>query len=350
MMWMANMSHDGDRLFTQIGSLFDAMGDRDVEAAEAYMTYFNGSYDGNSYSIKNVEIRNSGTSIGLFGSIIGAKVQNIILYSDKGNYIQRLSGTKSWYTIGGLCGLAAIGQGNTAEQTSITNCTVSGYTIQDNSTQSTWGDGNVGGMIGMCTMNLENCSAVNNIVLNSCFIYEKSDGVSVRAGGLVGSMRGNITNCYTGGEISGTEKCLANAKEKSPDGHRRTKLFIGGITGGIYIKNGGNLTELLGTIQGLTGWKNQTGYRCDGVGCSQPTTIIKNSYTYMKLPNTDIQANKVIQSVNPIGSNGETPHERNYNCHVLVRMINCYYYKNNISTIKSFTTGKCWCRRKQDEY
>lgn len=335
----ANMSHDGDRLFIQIGSLFDAKGDQNVEAAEAYMTYFNGSYDGNSYSIKNVEIRNSGTSIGLFGSIIGAKVQNIILYSDKGNYIQRLSGTKSWYTIGGLCGLAAIGQGNTAEQTSITNCTVSGYTIQDNSTQSTWGDGNVGGMIGMCTMNLENCSAVNNIVLNSCFIYEKSDGVSVRAGGLVGSMRGNITNCYTGGEISGTEKCLANAKEKSPDGHRRTKLFIGGITGGIYIKNGGNLTELLGTIQGLTGWKNQTGYRCDGVGCSQPTTIIKNSYTYMKLPNTDIQANAVIQSVNPIGSNGETPHERDYNCHVLVQMINCYYYKSNIPTIKSFTTG-----------
>lgn len=335
----ANMSHDGDRLFTQIGSLFDAMGDRDVEAAEAYMTYFNGSYDGNSYSIKNVEIRNSGTSIGLFGSIIGAKVQNIILYSDKGNYIQRLSGTKSWYTIGGLCGLAAIGQGNTAEQTSITNCTVSCYTIQDNSTQSTWGDGNVGGMIGMCTINLKNCSAVNNVVVNTEFIYEKNDGVSVRAGGLVGSMRGNITNCYTGGEISATEKCLANAKEKSPDGHSRTKLFIGGITGGIYIKNGGNLTELLGTIQGLTGWQNKKGYRCEGVGCSVPTTIIKNSYTYMKLPNTDIQANKVIQSVNPIGSNGETPHERNYNCHVLVRMINCYYYKNNISTIKSFTTG-----------
>lgn len=334
----ANMSHDGDRLFIQIGSLFDAMGHRDVEAAEAYMTYFNGSYDGNSYSIKNVEIRNSGTSIGLFGSIIGAKVQNIILYSDKGNYIQRLSGTKSWYTIGGLCGLAAIGQGNTAEQTSITNCTVSGYTIQDNSTQSTWGDGNVGGMIGMCTMNLENCSAVNNIVLNSCFIYEKSDGVSVRAGGLVGSMRGNITNCYTGGEISGTEKCLANAKEKSPDGHRRTKLFIGGITGGIYIKNGGNLTELLGTIQGLTGWQDKTGYRCEGVGCSVPTTIIKNSYTYIKLPNTDIEANSVIQSVNPIGSNGETPHERNYNCHVLVKMINCYYYSSNISKIKPFTT------------
>lgn len=335
----ANMSHDGDRLFIQIGSLFDAEGHRDVEAAEAYMTYFNGSYDGNSYSIKNVEIRNSGTSIGLFGSIIGAKVQNIILYSDKGNYIQRLSGTKSWYTIGGLCGLAAIGQGNTAEQTSITNCTVSGYTIQDNSTQSTWGDGNVGGMIGMCTINLKNCSAVNNVVVNTEFIREKKDGVSVRAGGLVGSMRGNITNCYTGGEISATEKCLANAKEKSPDGHSRTKLFIGGITGGIYIKNGGNLTELLGTIQGLTGWQNKKGYRCEGVGCSVPTTIIKNSYTYMKLPNTDIQANKVIQSVNPIGSNGETPHERNYNCHVLVRMINCYYYKNNISTIKSFTTG-----------
>lgn len=335
----ADMSHDGERLFTQIGSLYDTQGANNVERADAYMTYFNGSYDGNSYSIQNVEIRNSGTSVGLFGCIIGAKVQNIILYSENGNYIQRLAGTKSWYTLGGLCGLAAVGQGNTAAQTMITNCTVSGYTIQDNSERSSWGDGNVGGLIGTCTMDLEGCSAVNNIVLNSLFINEKSDGVSVRTGGLVGSMRGNITNCYTGGEISCTAACLTNAKNKSSDGNNVAKIFIGGISGGIYIKNGGNLTELLGTIQGITGWKDQNGYRCSGVGCDVPTTVIKNCYTYIKLPDTRVGDNSVIHSVNPIGSNGETPHERNYNCHVLVKMENCYYYGNNIPNIKSFTTG-----------
>ena len=66
------------------------------------MTYFTGSYDGNTYSIKNIEIHSSNTVVGLFGSIIGAQVQNIILYSDRGNHIQRNENAlESWYALGG---------------------------------------------------------------------------------------------------------------------------------------------------------------------------------------------------------------------------------------------------------
>ena len=43
---------------------------------------------------------------------------------------------------------------------------------------------------------------------NTEFKGMKSDGVSVRAGGLVGSMRGNITSCYTGGEINANRDVL----------------------------------------------------------------------------------------------------------------------------------------------
>lgn len=131
------------------------------------MTYFTGSYDGNTYSIKNIEIHSSNTVVGLFGSIIGAQVQNIILYSDRGNHIQRNENAlESWYALGGMCGLAAVGLNNKVEDAKIVNCTVSGYTIQDNSKKCSYGGVNVGGMFGISTLDLEKCTAVNNIVLN----------------------------------------------------------------------------------------------------------------------------------------------------------------------------------------
>ncbi|MFR5149960.1 MAG: hypothetical protein ACLTER_10825 [Ruminococcus sp.] len=99
----------------------------------------------------------------MFGSIIGAKVSNVILYSEKGNYIQRYSGKeRGWHVLGGLCGLAAVGKGNSAENVKISNCTVSGYTIQDNSDKGAYGDSSIGGMFGMSTMDLRECTAVNN--------------------------------------------------------------------------------------------------------------------------------------------------------------------------------------------
>ena len=349
----AEMQHDKDGLrFTQLGSMFDQLGSQDKEDAEAFIAYFSGSYDGSTYYIKNVEIDSKNTTVGLFGSIVGAKVQNVILYSENGNYIQRnADSSRSWYALGGMCGLAAVGSGNSASDTTIVNCTVSGYTIRDNSTQSSWGDASIGGMFGMCTVDLKRCTAVNTIDLNCAYDGTKTDGVSVRVGGLVGSMRGNITSCYTGGKILCEDRCIKNAQTWAQTDYN-AKLFLGGITGGIYIKNKGNLLDLLGNdIQGISNWRESSTsaynkYNCVGSQkCLYPTTVISNCYTYIEMP-TDQTAINAIKSIEPIGSNGETPFENNRNFHVYVKIENCYYYGNNIptSTLKPFTleTASSW--------
>lgn len=323
-----------DKTFTQIGSLYDELGVKNVQDAVAYMTYFNGVYDGNTYSIKNIEINSRDTAVGLFGSVSGAQIRNVILYSDKGNYIQRQADSgKTWYAIGGLCGFASVGKGNSSESVTITNCTVAGYTIQDNSTRSSWGDGCIGGMIGMSTLDLKQCTAVNTIVLNTVFTNDgediKTDGVSLRTGGLVGCMRGKITACYTGGEIVCTDACLENAKQ-----YYGGKIFLGGITGGVYIKSG-NFIELLGDdLRGITGWQDDTSDNAKE--CSTPAVIITDCYTYIQMPDSDA-AYSVIKSIEPIGSNGETPWEDWKNYHIRVQIVNSYYYENNIPRIKQFT-------------
>ena len=339
----ANMEPGGEKLFTQIGSLYDINAkDTKTGDAKAYIAYFTGKYNGNSFFIKNIEINSSSTVTGLFGSIIGAKVQNVILYSEKGNYIQRTApGIRSWYALGGMCGLAAVGKDSTAEDTYIENCTVSGYIIQDNSTQGSWGDGNVGGMFGMSTMNLSRCTAVNKIVLNTQFDDGKSDGTSVRTGGLVGSIRGELEECYTGGEITCTTRCLDNTTYRYGG-----KIFLGGLTGGIYIKAGGTMKALLGdSIKGMQNWKGNSKGQGDDTGwnnakqCSTATTEIRNCYTFIKMPDKN-DCDK-LWSVEPIGSNGETPFENHNNYHVKVAIKNCYYYKENMS-IKQFTAQQAY--------
>ena len=68
------------------------------------------------------------------------------------------------------------------------------------------------------------------------------------------------------------------------------KLFLGGITGGIYIKNGGNLLNLLGTdIKGVDlDWASKEDHTSgNNKACTTPTTVIKDCYTYIKLPSSD---------------------------------------------------------------
>lgn len=330
---MTSAPDGGSVFFTQIGSMYDAKSSKNVVEADASISYFNGVYNGNTYSIKNIEINSKNTVTGLFGSIIGAKVSNVILYSEKGNYIQRYSGKeRGWHVLGGLCGLAAVGKGNSAENVKISNCTVSGYTIQDNSDKGAYGDSSIGGMFGMSTMDLRECTAVNTIIIN---MTESSRTESVRVGGLVGSMRGVISNCYTGGEITCTDTCLRN---------RKTRLMLAGISGGIYIKNKGNLLELLGnSILGIEGAKDDTNNNT--VPCKTATTIIQNCYTYIKMP---IDKDKRITSIEPIGSNGET-HDEKYktwgesNYHVRIQITNCYYYEDNIPVIRhEYMARKTW--------
>ena len=333
---MTSAPDGGNVFFTQIGSMYDENGVKDTSDAQAHMSYFNGNYDGNTYYIKNIEINSKNTVVGLFGNIIGAKVNNVILYSDKGNYIQRRSDSeKSWHAMGGMCGLAAVGKGKSSDDVKISNCTVSGYTIRDNTTKGAWGDTSIGGMFGMSTMDLSKCTAVNDIVVNTIFSGRME---SVRVGGLVGSMRGYITNCYTGGKIICTKECIDNVSKN----YQGSRPMLAGISGGIYIKNKGNLLTLLGdSILGVKDYKDDT--NGNNKKCESPATVIRNCYTYVEMPNDPAYIDK-ITSIEPIGSNGETHDEKSDNYHVKIEISNCYYYEDNIpkSIQKNYKIKEIW--------
>lgn len=332
---MTSAPDGGNVFFTQIGSMYDENGVKNTSDAQAHMSYFNGNYDGNTYYIKNIEINSKNTVVGLFGNIIGAKVNNVILYSDKGNYIQRRSDSESWHAMGGMCGLAAVGKGKSSDDVKISNCTVSGYTIRDNTTKGAWGDTSIGGMFGMSTMDLSKCTAVNDIVVNTIFSGRME---SVRVGGLVGSMRGYITNCYTGGKIICTKECIDNVSKN----YQGSRLMLAGISGGIYIKNKGNLLTLLGdSILGVKDYKDDT--NGNNKKCESPATVIRNCYTYVEMPNDPAYIDK-ITSIEPIGSNGETHDEKRDNYHVKIEISNCYYYEDNIpkSIQKNYKIKEIW--------
>lgn len=332
---MTSAPDGGNVFFTQIGSMYDENGVKNTSDAQAHMSYFNGNYDGNTYYIKNIEINSKNTVVGLFGNIIGAKVNNVILYSDKGNYIQRRSDSESWHAMGGMCGLAAVGKGKSSDDVKISNCTVSGYTIRDNTTKGAWGDTSIGGMFGMSTMDLSKCTAVNDIVVNTIFSGRME---SVRVGGLVGSMRGYITNCYTGGKIICTKECIDNVSKN----YQGSRLMLAGISGGIYIKNKGNLLTLLGdSILGVKDYKDDT--NGNNKKCESPATVIRNCYTYVEMPNDSAYIDK-ITSIEPIGSNGETHDEKSDNYHVKIEISNCYYYEDNIpkSIQKNYKIKEIW--------
>ena len=332
---MTSAPDGGNVFFTQIGSMYDENGVKNTSDAQAHMSYFNGNYDGNTYYIKNIEINSKNTVVGLFGNIIGAKVNNVILYSDKGNYIQRRSDSESWHAMGGMCGLAAVGKGKSSDDVKISNCTVSGYTIRDNTTKGAWGDTSIGGMFGMSTMDLSKCTAVNDIVVNTIFSGRME---SVRVGGLVGSMRGYITNCYTGGKIICTKECIDNVSKN----YQGSRLMLAGISGGIYIKNKGNLLTLLGeSILGIKDYKDDT--NGNNKKCESPATVIRNCYTYVEMPNDPAYIDK-ITSIEPIGSNGETHDEKSDNYHVKIEISNCYYYEDNIpkSIQKNYKIKEIW--------
>lgn len=261
--WVQNHDLNGSAFgnYVPIGGMRDNAGAS--AEAQAIIAYFSSSYDGQAYTIKNISIETDAQCIGVFGVTSGATMKNVVLYSDNGSEIIHNDST-SWYSVGGLVGLAGA-QGNANSQ--LTNCTVSGYTIVDKqSTDPGWGGGCVGGLVGTSTMNLTNCTAVSDIALEITYTGEWQN---LRVGGLVGCARGYVTGCYAGGNIT----------SKNPGGSSR--IWIGGILGGIVLRNKGNLQTLIG-------------------GSENPTTL-RNCYSFVNVPSRGSN----IKASYAIGSNGE---------------------------------------------
>ncbi len=274
-------SHDLDAAlenftgYTPIGSMFDQATGQGASVAQ--IAAFASSYDGKAYAIKNVNITSTAECVGLFGITTGAKMQNIVLYADKtsyGNIQFNDSGKVEWYCVGGLVGLAG-----TRDKTSsyFENCTVSGYTITDSRVRMPgWGGGCVGGLVGATNMNITKCTAVSTIVMN--LSYDAANQ-NCRVGGLVGSSKGAITNCYAGGKIVAGSSLTSGST---------TSVWVGGLMGGIVLRDKGTLSTVLGSTTGVS-------------------TTIQNSYSFVELPKSARNGGTkpVIKSVHAIASSGE---------------------------------------------
>ena len=262
-----------DDNFTPIGGLQDIM---EIESphSKPCTAFFAGSFNGQDYTIRNISITSSAQCVGLFGFTSGAQLRNIIMYSDRGSVIKNTADGQNWYCLGGLVGFAGAGSDDTSTA-ALTNCSVSGYTIQDNwKNKPGWGGGCVGGLVGATNMNITGCTAVTDIVLN--IAYENAYA-NLRVGGIVGVCRATLDKCYAGGSIKSTSTVpLKNSASIS------TSIWASGLVGGIMLRYEGGLSKL--------------------VGKADSTLYVKNSYTFVEMPESG--KNTVRRSMS-IASNGE---------------------------------------------
>lgn len=311
---------EGGGLFTPIGSMYD-MKDGETGAAfssgesSPYAAVFTSSYNGQAYTIKNVEIQSTAQMIGLFGLTSGAKLRNIIMYSTRGNTVTNLPTGENWYCVGGLVGLA----GSRDDDSSVfENCTVSGYKVIDKRSRDYkygeqtsanyasnpygpgWGGGCVGGMVGATNMDIRNCTAVTDITLDIGYCIGYSN---LRVGGLVGVCRGSVDACYAGGSIVSPEKPSSVQHDVNWGAH--TSIWVGGIVGGIVMRDQGSLMKLLGSVT------------------AQLT--VSNSYSFVDVPAWS--GLSWVMGTYSIASNGEM--QRNFKLiqNPTIKIVNCYAYE-----------------------
>lgn len=302
--WYWNQTHDlnasseystlgKDNNFTPIGSMYDNAGN--TATADPTMSYFASHYDGQAYTIKNVEIHSNAECVGIFGITVGATVKNVVVYSDEGNVIEAKQDGESCYCVGGLVGFAG---SRDKKESAFTNCTVSGYTIRDNHENNPgWGGGNVGGLVGMTNMNITNCSAVTDIIIN---IGYNGGYQNLRVGGIAGVSRGTVNYCYAGGSMSS----ISSMGYKN--WNAGANIWMGGLVGGIVLRNDG-LDSLIGTVKNVM--------------------RVYNSYSYVDMPRRSggqWGEKNIIKSTQAIASNGEMQQAFTAVNNDYIEIYNCY--------------------------
>lgn len=283
--------------------------------------WFGGQYNGGNYYIKNIAINSNCYNVGVFGTTAGATIENIVLYSDNGGVIQRSSNVTDYqcaYALGGLAGIAyeyadEIG----ANGAVIQNCAIAGYEIQDNSKNKLGlGEAVVGGLLGVSSLELNRCSAVADIAINCTHLNTKGELVApqwgnfVRVGGLVGGVRGKVSNCYTGGAITVSEDTL---KERVVSG--KLKDLVGLSNKEETVIQGGWQPATFVYLGGIGG----SGFSSTFVnfGASQDgNPNFENCYTYMTFP----KMQGTITGISLIGSVADR-----YGQADSMTITNCYY-------------------------
>lgn len=250
--------------------------------------WFGGSYNGQNYTIKNLNIsRNGGyepNCIGLFGAVQNAELKNMVLFSESGTDTVTVegrtdtTGTDAWYAGGVLAGLAL--------DSTISNCSVAGYTIRDETARARsvqegdWNKyytmgGAIGGLVGMTNKDLTGCTAAATIEI-VCNHQNDNRGASapIRVGGLVGSTTASVTNCYTGGEIvTSVRDENGNIIQQA----RNASIYAGRLIGGVGMGPfGGEGEDAKATVSNCYSYLTlpdagdvvQARYNIGGAGCA----------------------------------------------------------------------------------
>lgn len=292
--------------------------------------WFGGTYDGQSYKIQELSISSNSFTVGLFGTTAGAKLENIIMYSTKNAVIRREQSDSNpdkagGYSIGGLVGVA-YDYDNSDANNSITNCSIAGYTIKDNSTnQMTLGEANVGGLVGVANININQCSSVVDIQINSTSAPAQY-GAFIRVGGIAGGVQHKIDNSYSGGAIRVGESTLRLTKNNNGDvitgGNANiansTHVYIAGIAGSGFTMNYWNFTG--------------------GGAIREGSPDVENSYTYMEFP----ELKGTIRSITTITSAADryaTAEVKIKNCAYLDSITEKYTKTAIQKTAPSFNSG-----------
>ena len=346
--------------------------------------WFGGNYDGRNYYIKNIRIESYCYNVGLFGTTVGAEIGNIVLYSDNDSIIQRSSKPTPYkysngrsdpatyqtsYALGGLVGIAYDYASNntSAEKSTINNCAIAGYSIQDNSQNKLrLGEAVVGGLIGVSNVDLQNCSAVADIQINCTHRWGAvSDGGTsrvkgglnaarwgnfIRVGGLVGGLRDTATNCYTGGSISVGEETL---KERIAVRDATNTEFCDGTVAKQVkwsnSKGNGNVDDdipgtyvYVGGVGGSGFSANFTNFTGQARNPSDGKPKFVNCYTYVKFPTME----GTIMAVSIIGGAAD---RQNY---VQATITNCYYLSSiTEGVVDTSKVSKCYnSNRRSDHY
>ena len=295
--------------------------------------WFGGTYDGQSYKIQELKITSNSFTVGLFGVTVDADIRNTILYSTKGAVIQRIDTDKNHvggYSIGGLVGVAydyTRKENSSYTARAITNCSIAGYTIIDDSANDMGlGEANVGGLTGVANININQCSSVVDIQINSTSAPAKY-GAFIRVGGIAGGVQHKIDNSYSGGAIRVGESTLRLTKNNNGDvitgGNANiansTHVYIAGIAGSGFTMNYWNFTG-------------------DG-DIREGSPDVENSYTYMEFP----ELKGTIRSITTITSAADryaTAKVKIKNCAYLDSITEKYTKTAIQETAPSFSFGR----------
>ena len=145
-------------------------------------------------------IRSKAECVGIFGITSRCNVlKNIIVYSDERQRRSKLQKTVQklvlrWRS----CRLCRPAETilQVYLQTARFPAIPFGITMQND---PGWGGGSVGGLVGMTNMDITNCSAVTDIIIN---IGYNGGYQNLRVGGIAGVSRGTVNYCYAGGSMS----------------------------------------------------------------------------------------------------------------------------------------------------